>query len=453
MQKFFGVVQDASGNTLSSATITVNIASGGAASIFSDNAYTVQANPFTNQTDGTYQFFAANGRYDIVITKTGYTFVAADTADNVVYDPSSVITPAQITVDQNDYSPSNALNATVWRLSSDTLRNITGIGAGKSEQRIVLRNVGTADLSLTNESGSSSAANRITTGTGGALTLAPNTQRELYYDATTVRWRPSGAMGGMRSGTLPASYLTGFTLSNDSGTPNTVLDIATGSARDSTNTVDLVLGSAFTKTTGAFAAGTGNGGLFSGAVANNTWYHVFAIRRDSDNTVEVGFDTSVTAANKPAGWTYFRRIGSFKTATGTTNILTFVQDGDYFRWLASIADVSAVNPGVAAVTRTLTVPTGVNVFALVNAGLAANTGATTAAVLLSDLGANDEAATTSQQTAWATNAASTQAGGAGPVAIRTNTSAQIRSRLSFSDANVTLSITTIGWFDRRGRDV
>jgi hypothetical protein len=41
----------------------------------------------------------------------------------------------------------------------------------------------------------------------------------------------------------------------------------------------------------------------------------------------------------------------------------------------------------------------------------------------------------------------------GCTTVRTNTSAQIRTRVfGIGDAGATLSIATLGWLDRRGRD-
>src|SRR4029077_2029954 len=69
-------------------------------------------------------------------------------------------------------------------------------------------------------------------------------------------------------------YIAGLTLSNDASSPNTVLDIASGVATDENGPATVLLFlPAFTKTTGAFVAGSGNGALDTGSIANNTWYH------------------------------------------------------------------------------------------------------------------------------------------------------------------------------------
>lgn len=55
-----------------SCIITVNVHGGGLATIYSDNNLTPLANPFTSQSDGQWQFYAANGRYDVVMTSAGF---------------------------------------------------------------------------------------------------------------------------------------------------------------------------------------------------------------------------------------------------------------------------------------------------------------------------------------------------------------------------------------------
>src|SRR6478736_7128578 len=87
MEKFVDYVQDTKGNIITGVTVTVyNQGTLVKATIYSDNGITTRANPFTNATDGIVKFYAANGRYDIVYTKVGYTFTAANTTDRTLFD-------------------------------------------------------------------------------------------------------------------------------------------------------------------------------------------------------------------------------------------------------------------------------------------------------------------------------------------------------------------------------
>lgn len=88
MQQYINVVQDDTGIALGGVTVTVyNTGTTTAASIYSaDDTGAALANPFTNETDGSVNFYAPNGRYDIVYEKTGYTFDDTDTEDILFLD-------------------------------------------------------------------------------------------------------------------------------------------------------------------------------------------------------------------------------------------------------------------------------------------------------------------------------------------------------------------------------
>jgi hypothetical protein len=110
-----------------------------------------------------------------------------------------------------------------------------------------------------------------------------------------------------------------------------LLNIAAGSCSDSSGAVIIALGSFQKSLAGSFVEGSSNNGMGNGlTVANNTWYHVFAII-NSDLTSDIYFDTDPGAANAPSGTLYFRRIGSIKT-DGAANLYGFLQIGNEFVW-------------------------------------------------------------------------------------------------------------------------
>lgn|GEM_PF-2800473 len=158
------------------------------------------------------------------------------------------------------------------------------------------------------------------------------------------------------------SSLRGLVVSNNAGLPNTRIDVTAGECLDSTGAV-LIVGGAMTKKIDAvWAAGDTNGGLATGVVAANTTYHFFAIRKDSDATVDYLFDTSLTAANKPAGYTYFRRLWSIMT-DGSSNIRAFIPEGDYCNWVTPPLDLGGAATSAAWTPLSLTVPSGISVMA------------------------------------------------------------------------------------------
>lgn len=246
----------------------------------------------------------------------------------------------------------------------------------------------------------------------------------------------------------PPGHIYGLTLSNSSGDPTNDLDIAAGSARDSTNAANLILAATLTKRLdAAWAVGTNQGGLDTGSIANTT-YHVWLIKRSDTGVVDALFSTSATAPTMPANYDYKQRIGAIIRSAGA--ILAFVHDGyDTFRYVTRIADIAAADPGTSAVTRTLTVPVGVVVYAIVIHSLDSGSGTTTQGIIT----ALDETDTAPAAGFNDTGALSGNAG-YGNVSgterrIKTNTSSQIRSRVSGSSASVVDHIATIGWIDRR----
>lgn len=265
----------------------------------------------------------------------------------------------------------------------------------------------------------------------------------LLYDGT--QWN---IVGNSAASFVPRSYLAGLTLSTAGA--STTMTTAAGMATDAANAFMMKLTASVAKTTAAWVVGTGNGGLDTGAIANSTWYHFYLIQRLDTSVVDVLFSLSASAPTMPANYTLKRRIGSgFTTAGG--NWTSFIQDGDYFRWLASVLDINTTNPGIAAVSATLTVPTGVNVFANFNARVVSTT--LSSHVHFSDLAATDEApsGTAAPLTALEGDAAANPQA-AGNFAIRTNTSAQIRYRMQASDGNTIIRIATLSWIDSRGRN-
>jgi len=245
---------------------------------------------------------------------------------------------------------------------------------------------------------------------------------------------------------LPTGYLFGLTLSQAS---TTSVGIAAGSCRDSTDADNMVLGSAVTKTTGAWAAGSGNGGLDTGSIAATTWYHVHVIKQPGGlaGGVDALVSLSATSPTMPTGYTLPRRIGSVLT-DGSKHIIAFQQDGDRFRWKANVQDVSSLNPGTSAVTVALSVPTGVVTWAdiavTINNGTSSNVFG-----LVSSLDETDSGPTGGTANFSAGQTTTTEIFGG--LLIKCNTSGQLRYRISASGANDRVIINTFGWVDQRGR--
>lgn len=282
------------------------------------------------------------------------------------------------------------------------------------------------------------------------------------FSATTARlWgRISAGSGdveqltGLQAKEIVAphrGHIAGLTLSTPGA--SSTMTVSAGEAADSAATAIMMLTGAISKTTAAWAVGTGNGGLDTGTIANNTWYHFYLIRRPDTGVVDVLFSLSATAPTLPANYTQFRRIGAGRT-NASAQWLRFFQDGDLFQWETPTLDVDVTNPGTAAVTRTLIVPTGVRVAAQFQYGAYDPTNGNQVVAYFSDLQTVDGVpSVTAAPLASSVSQGASPIGGFGRIEVMTNTSGQIRSRLTGAVAvSAVLKISTVAWRDSRGRD-
>lgn len=291
----------------------------------------------------------------------------------------------------------------------------------------------TRDTVLANTSGTTSRLNF----TGTTYVFAhPASSRLAAFDVNLdLTLKRNLLFGG---GALLQSHLTGLTLSRSA---SDTIGITRGVCLDSTNATPIILTTSWTKkTAGTWASGTGSNGMGSGlTIANNTWYHVFAIIKAGAN--DVYFDTSISAANAPSGTTAYRRIGSFKT-NGSAQIIDFKQIGDEFIWRSGIADISTLLLSNTPAFFVISVPPDVQVIARVRL-LFSNSATGTSLTVFSP-----EETTTPTSASMNTSSAGNNAWA--ELLIRTNTTQHIEA-YSAQAANNSLTGYTIGYFDDRGR--
>lgn len=261
--------------------------------------------------------------------------------------------------------------------------------------------------------------------------------------ATTVKTLAASA---------PSGHLYGLTLSNNVADATNDIDIATGSAAsDATSPVMMTLAAALTKRLdGSWAVGTNQGGLDTGSIANTT-YHVWLIQRSDTGVVDALFSASATSPTMPTNYDRKRLIGSIMRESAA--IVPFVQVGDYFYRSVRIQDVSATNPGTAAVTRTLSVPVGrvVTAFGVAQVVITTNSVTSSIALITALSQVDSDPATVSGQVPLTTHSLNEAWRANGYFEVPTNTSAQVRSRLSASGAATQFVMHTEGWIDTRGR--
>ena len=252
---------------------------------------------------------------------------------------------------------------------------------------------------------------------------------------------------------MPAAmrgYIDGLTLAYNNTTSFQILN---GVCVDSTNARIIKQTGNYTKSTSSWAVGSGNGGLDTGSIAANKWYHVYAILRSDTGVVDYLFSESASAPTMPTNYDYKRRIGSIST-DGSSQFMSFVQYGDEFYWSTPIQTINVTDPGTSAVTRTLSVPTGVKVCCIcaVLANVSSASSYAPGSVYLSSLDLADVVPSTSCASiaSYVNSAVGLEDGSV--VRVWSNTSGQIRSRLQVSGAGTSLIIITLGWVDLRGKN-
>ncbi len=126
---------------------------------------------------------------------------------------SGVISPTQITVDQDNYAPTGFSTCSVVRLTSDAARSITGLAGGSAGRNVLLLNVNaSSNITLTHDA-TSTSANRFYCPNSVNFVLLPNASAWAWYDTTSSRWRIEPAGGNVQGiyaaaqGTLAAGTL------------------------------------------------------------------------------------------------------------------------------------------------------------------------------------------------------------------------------------------------------
>jgi hypothetical protein len=284
----------------------------------------------------------------------------------------------------------------------------------------------------------------------GEETLTVPARKGLTLFSDGSNWRTIGR--NWEIGSLPFGYLYGLAMSNAADTTNDIT-VAAGRCKDSSGEVDMIIGSAITKQLDAsWVVGNNQGGRSSAGLADDTW-HVHVIAKAFGLSADVLFHNAVDpSAVLPTDYLYYRRIGSIVRVSSA--ILQFVQDGDHFQLVTPVLDENNTGLSTSASTLTLeSIPNGIRVLAEFNATL--STGSASA-VYFSDLSTADLAPTlTPGGSAPGSSMGWTGAGVSGSLIhaqrhrIRTNTSRQIRAR---ADSTRALSLYTLGWWDRRGRE-
>lgn len=119
-------------------------------------------------------------------TDGGQIYADASTSTGLRWLPS-VISPAQITSDQDDYAPTGWAKCQVLRVSGDvSLRAITSLAATFAGDIKTISNVGSYPVYFPSEHPDGTAANRISGSKDNFL--PPGKSAQIQYDGTLSRW-------------------------------------------------------------------------------------------------------------------------------------------------------------------------------------------------------------------------------------------------------------------------
>ena len=288
-----------------------------------------------------------------------------DTVNWKKQDSSALLggaTETELTINSGSVTPTQA-NHNVDNeadAASDDLTNIVTTNIIDSGLLMIRPNNAARTVVVKDVAG---GAGQIHTLSGADVTL-DDTFRVMLLQRRGADWYEIYSSVAVDSTQIIRGHISGLLCTNGTDTDHDI-DISVGDAVDSSDTYLMQLSSGLVKQIDAvWAAGTNQGGLFTGSVANDTTYYTFLIRKDSDGTLDAGFDTSATAANIPAGYTAYRMIDKFVT-DGSANILNWsvaeVAGNLVKEYIAIISDFSGAPSTGSKTTTAMTVPTGDNI--------------------------------------------------------------------------------------------
>lgn len=237
-------------------------------------------------------------------------------------------------------------------------------------------------------------------------------------------------------------HIHGLTLSNNAADATNDIDVAIGQcASDEANPSLMALGAPITKRLdAAWSVGSGNGGLDTGTVTDDT-YHVWLIQRSDTGVVDALFSLSATAPTMPES--YDRKAYLWPIMRSGGSIVQFVQIGNAFWKVTPTIDRSstaAMAPGLLS----LSVPTGVRVRPILQSSI----DAPAASSVGNGIGSGDAGTTTATaQTAYETVITDVVD------QFVTDTSARIYwSTIIYAGSITSNTLATCGWhFDREAQ--
>jgi len=243
-----------------------------------------------------------------------------------------------------------------------------------------------------------------------------------------------------------------ITIANNATTPNTDIDFS-GGKFDFSDGSGQAIASALTKrlqSSGSWSAGAGGNLLLSGARANSSTYHLYAMAK-ADGTTDYGALLGVANTDPnptsvlPSGYTKFNRVGSILTdASG--NIRAFTQNEKLFSLITPLISQNVNILTNSRLPYSIDVPVGIKTLANIYGSVNKNVSGSSQ-TYISDLATTDIDPTT--LSGFYTMVCNISYNSNAEIWRTTNKSAQIgiRSNNNGGANSTQILIMTLGWYD------
>ena len=233
-------------------------------------------------------------------------------------------------------------------------------------------------------------------------------------------------------------YKEGLTLTRMSAT---TFRISVGEARDDTDIANMKISApSFIKSLSAFAAGSGNGALDTGAVSADQWYHVYVIKNLTTSVVDVLISLSLSPT-MPTGYTVKRWIGAIYL-NNVAQITPFTQWNNQFWWKDPPLDVdSTITTTSTSFALSKGVPNDISVLAHINFHV--HRESTPQTTYIRTLEANDEEPSITAAPLGTIRTNTNRVNQVGTMTILTRIDQRIAARSDVT--NVDFRVAVLGW--------
>lgn len=166
----------------------------------------------------------------------------------------------------------------------------------------------------------------------GESKVTADTGHRWTWNAVSEEWTDQGkvGIGVMPSGIEKTGGIIGGDYKMNAVDPINDIDFGEIVCMDSTNLSEIISTATVVKRLDdAWVVGTNQGGLLNGTKAINTIYHLYALLKDSDSTVDFGYleDGDAITICLPVGYSTYKWIGFVRT-NPSGGICSFVMQDD-----------------------------------------------------------------------------------------------------------------------------